>query len=290
MTLYERLLGLDRRWVFLVLTIFVVVPLFIKISPPMGISKEVRRVYDYVKSLQPGDYVVMAFDYDPNALAELEPMAYAILEQCFAQKLKVIALTLSQNGSGLAEQTLLNVVDSTEVYHHFEPQYGRDYVFLGYRPYYAIVILSMGRDFRIPFPEDYYNNPLDSLPMMVGIKNYDNVKCVIDFTGSNVADAWVAYGNGAYGVKLAMGMTGVQAADYYPYYQSGQLFGIMGGMKGAAEYEYLAAKNGPLPNTGPAVEAMKVQIFAHIVIIIFIVLGNVGFFLDKRAKKQREVV
>jgi len=286
MTLYERLLGLDRRWVFLVLAIFVVAPLFLDITPPMAVSREVREVFDYVESLEAGDYIVMGFDYDPNALAELEPMAYAILEQCFAKHIKVIALTLSQNGAGMAEQTIINVVDSTIAYHDIEPIYGEDYVFLGYRPYYAIVILSMGRNYRIPFPQDYYNNPLDSIPMMVGINNYDDVKCVIDFTGSNVADAWVAYGNGAYGVKLAMGMTGVQAADYYPYYQSGQLFGIMGGMKGAAEYEHLAASEGPLANTGPAVEAMKVQIFAHLVIIGFIILGNVGFFLDKRAKKK----
>jgi hypothetical protein len=289
MTFYQRLLGLDRRWVFLVLAISVVVPLFIEMTPPMAISREVREVFDYVESLEAGDYIIMGFDYDPNALAELEPMAYAILEQCFYKRIKVIALTLSQNGAGLAEQTLLNVVDSTEFYHNIEPVYGEDYVFLGYRPYYAFVILSMGRNFRIPFPQDYYNNPLDSIPMMVGIKNYDDVKCVIDFTGSNVADAWVAYGNGAYGVKLAMGMTGVQAADYYPYYQSGQMFGIMGGMKGAAEYEHLAAKEGPLANTGPAVEAMKVQIFAHVVIIGFIVIGNIGFFLDKRARRRKGV-
>lgn len=290
MTLYERLLGLDRRWVFLVLTIFVVGPLFIEIQVPMAVSKEVRQVYDYIESLNEGDYIVMGFDYDPNALAELQPMAYAILEQCFAKRIKVIALTLSQNGAGLAEGTLLNVVDSTEYYHGWRPRNGDDWVFLGYRPYYAIVILSMGRNFRIPFPQDYYNNPLDSIPMMQGITNYDNVKCVVDFTGSNVADAWVAYGNGAYGVKLAMGMTGVQAADYYPYYQSGQLFGIMGGMKGAAEYEYIAAKNKVLPNTGPAVEAMKVQVFAHAVIIGFIILGNVGFFLDRRARRKVEEV
>lgn len=290
MTIYERMISLDRRWVFLVLTIFVIGALFVHVEVPMSVSREVREVYDYVSSLDSTDYILMSFDYDPNALAELEPMAYAILEQCFAQHVKVIAVTLAQYGVGMAERSLLQVVDSTRIYHHWTPQYGKDYVFLGYRPYYAIVILSMGRNFRIPFPEDYYGTTLDSIPMMRGINNYDNVRCVIDFTGSNVADAWVAYGNGAYGVKLAMGMTGVQAADYYPYYQSGQMFGIMGGMKGAAEYEYLAAKDKVLPNTGPAMEAMKVQIFAHAIIIAFIVLGNIGYFFDQRAKRRQKGV
>jgi hypothetical protein len=282
------MISLDRRWVFLVLLVFVVVPLiFLNVTVPITVSPEVRKIYDYIESLEPGDYIVMAFDYDPNALAELHPMAYAVLEQAYARQVKVIALTLSQNGAGLALQSLEQVADSTEMYHGLSPKYGEDYVFLGYKAYFAFVILGMGRDFRLPFPVDYFGTPLDSLPMMVGVKNYDDVECVVDFTGSNVADAWVAYGNGAYGVKVAMGMTGVQAADYYPYYQSGQLFGIMGGMRGAAEYEFVAHKEGPLKNTGPAMEAMMVQIFAHIVIILFIVLGNIGFFLDKRAKAKR---
>ena len=71
-------------------------------------------------------------------------------------------------------------------------------------------------------------------------------------------------------------MTGVMAADYYPYYQSGQIFGIIGGMKGAAEYEYLCK------NPGTATEAMRVQVFAHAVIILFIIIGNLAYFLSKR--------
>jgi hypothetical protein len=112
--------------------------------------------------------------------------------------------------------------------------------------------------------------------MMRGIKNYDNVKGVINLSAGNVSDMWVANGNARYGVKLALAMTGVMAADYYPYYQSKQVFGIIGGMKGAAEYEQLCK------NPGTATEAMKVQVFAHVVIIIFIIIGNLAYFLGKR--------
>jgi hypothetical protein len=134
----------------------------------------------------------------------------------------------------------------------------------------------MGMNFRIPFPQDYYGTTLDSIPMMRGIKNYDNVKAVINLSAGNVSDMWVADGNARYGVKLALSMTGVMAADYYPYYQSKQVFGIIGGMKGAAEYEVLCK------NPGTATEAMKVQVFAHIVIIIFIIIGNLAYFLGRR--------
>ncbi len=277
----EKLMSMDRRWVFLVLGVVVIAALLTGIKAPLSITQEVRDVYNFVEGLKEGDNLLVAIDYDPNAKAELHPMAYAILEQAMAKKLKVITLTLSQNGAGMAEQVVRDVVDSVSTYHGFSPEYGKDYVFLGYRPYYALVILGMGQNFRIPYPTDYYTTPLDSLPMMRRIQNYNQVTGVIDITGSNVADAWVANANGRYGVKVALGLTGVSAADYYPFYQSKQIFGLMGGMKGAAEYEKLT------DNPGLAMEAMGVQTYAHLVIIAFILIGNIGFFLDKRARKQR---
>ncbi len=278
-TLYERLLALDRRWIFSVLALVILVALFVPLNIPSSPATEVRVIYDEIESLQKGDYILVAMDYDPNAMAELHPMSYAILEQAFAKQLKVITLTLSQNGAGMVDEAVRGVADSTKMYHGIEPKYGEDYVFLGYRPYYALVILSMGQNFRVNFPADYFNTPLDSIPLMKGIQNYDDVKCVVSISGGNVADAWVANANGRYGVKVALGTTGVMAADYYPYYQSEQIFGIIGGMKGAAEYETLVR------NPGPATEAMKIQVFAHIVIILFIVLGNLGYWMDRRAKK-----
>lgn len=280
MTLYERLLVLDRRWIFLILALVIVGAIFVPITIPATAAKEVEVIYNTIEDLKEGDYILVAMDYDPNAMAELHPMAYTILEQCFRKKLKVITLTLSQNGAGMVDEALKGVADSSTMYAGITPKYGTDFVFLGYRPYYALVILSMGQNFRVNFPADYYNTPLDSIPIMKGIQNYDDIECVISISGGNVADAWVANANGRYNVKVALGTTGVMAADYYPFYQSEQIFGIIGGMKGAAEYEHLAK------NPGPAIEAMKIQVFAHIVIIAFIIIGNIGFFMDRRAKRR----
>jgi len=276
MTLHDKLLALDRRWVFGVLTVFVIIPLFIDFSVPVTPVKEVREIYDFIEGLKPGDYILLSLDYDPGSMAELHPVAYAMLEQCYAKRLKVITLTLSATGAQMAEEIVRDVTDSCKIYHGFKPERGIDYVYLGYKPYPGIIILGMGMNFRIPFPQDYYGTTLDSIPMMRGIKNYDNVKAVINLSAGNVSDMWVADGNARYGVKLALAMTGVMAADYYPYYQSGQIFGIIGGMKGAAEYERLCK------NPGTATEAMKVQVFAHIVIIIFIIIGNLAYFLGRR--------
>jgi len=165
---------------------------------------------------------------------------------------------------------------------------GVDYVYMGYKPYPGITILAMGQNFRIPFPEDYYGTPLDSLPMMRNLTNFNNVKAIINISAGSGTEYWINYANGRYNAKLAIGVTGVMTSDYYPFLQSKQIFGLIGGMKGASEYEYLAEKAGYISwDKGQLIasKSMPIQTTTHVVIILFIVIGNVGYFMSKKKKQ-----
>jgi len=290
MNIFDRMMSLDRRWVFLFVALVCVLTYYVEFTVPIRVGKEVKSIYDFIDSLPPGDIVFIAIDYDPNALAELHPMTYAVMEHCFRKNLKVIITALSQNGPGMADQAIRDIADSLKLdrvyngvlYKGREIKNGIDYTFLGYKPYFGLVILGMGQNFRIPFPTDYYGTPLDSIPMMQGVQNYDQVACVIDISAGNITDAWISFGQGRFGFPLAVGLTGVMGADYYPYLNSGQIFGIMTGLYGAAQYEKLA------DNPGRAQDGMRIQLYAHIVIILFILMGNVGYFMSRYAKKRKE--
>ena len=276
MNIFERISKLDRRWVYLILAAVVVITVLVRYPTPIRISPEVRSVYDFVEAQKPGSYIHLAIDYDPGSLAEMHPMTYAIMEQALCRKLKIIMTALSPNGPGMAEQAMLDIMDSVKIHCGREVVYGKDIVFLGYKPYPGIVILSMGQNYRLSFPSDYYNTPLDSIDMMHGIVNYGDVNGIILITGTSGVDYWISYANGRYNAPLAVGLTGVMAADYYPYLRSGQIFGLMGGMLGAAEYEKLVKR------PGRAMEAMRVQVWTHIVIIVFIIIGNIGYLVSRR--------
>ncbi len=280
MGIFEKLMKLDRRWVFLFLIVVCVVAYVVDYDVPINAEPEVRSIYNFIDSLAPGEIVFVAIDYDPNNLAELHPMTYALVEHCWRKNLKVIFSALSQNGPGMADQAIRDITDSLAVdqvyngvtYKGREIVNGVDYCFLGFKPYYALVILAMGQDFRLYFPTDYYGTPLDSLPMMQGVINYDQVACVIDLSGGNITDAWISYGQGNFNFPLALGLTGVMTAQYYPFLGSGQVFGIMGGLLGAAQYEALA------DNPGRAKDGMRVQLPAHLVIIFFIIIAAINIF------------
>jgi hypothetical protein len=64
----------------------------------------------------------------------------------------------------------------------------------------------------------------------------------------------------------------------YPYIQSGQLVGLLAGMKGAGEYEQLIEK----PGLGLA--GMAAQSSVHVAVIVFIILANVFYFIDRRKR------
>lgn len=283
---FERFMKLDRRWIFLFLVIICVIGYYADFTLPTIVEKETRAIYNFIDSLPPGERIFVAIDYDPSNQAELHPMTYAVMEHAFRKNLRVIFTALSQNGPGMADQAIKDITDSLRQEKTYngvtfpgrEIVNGVDYCFLGYKPYYAIIITAMGQNYRIPFPADYYGVPLDSIPIMKDAHNYDDIAILVDISGGNITDAWISYGQGKFDFPLALGLTGVMTAQYYPYLQSGQVMGIMGGLLGAAQYEELA------DNPGLAKDGMRVQLLAHLVIIVFIIMGNVGYFASRRKK------
>jgi len=90
------------------------------------------------------------------------------------------------------------------------------------------------------------------------------------------------YAQSRYGMRVGAGVTAVSAADAYPFLQSGQLTGLLAGMKGGAEYEVLVQKAGYSKAYMPAVAAMDSQSLAHVVIMLLVIIGNVAYFATRK--------
>ncbi len=266
----EKLVNIDRRIIYLVIALAVIVPFLIPMSIPIYVSPPVQSVYDYIEALPEGSVVMMGFNFCPSTRAELGPMSLAILRHCYSRKLKVIGMTVYYSAAPMADKLMRQVAQE---YGYVEL---RDYVYLGYKQGARQVMLGMGEDISDPFPVDYLGKPTDEIPMMKDVKNYDDIDLVIDFGSGNSPEWWVAYAGARYRQTIAVGCTGVMASGLYPYLKSGQLIGLIGGLKGAAEYEKLIEK------PAKAILGMKSQSIAHIAIILLVILGNVVYLLSRR--------
>jgi hypothetical protein len=277
MNIYERMMHFDRRWIFLVIAIAVVIPFFAPLGLPIVVTPPVKTLHDAVEAIPPNDEpILLSLDYAPATVPELEPMALAILRHSLQRDVNVLVMTLHPAGYGLAERAVTQVAEETG------STYGEDFCFLGFQPGISAVILGLGVNIRNVFPEDAYGTPLNQIPMMDGIRNYDDIPLAVTMAGSGIAEAWIYYANQPYGQDVAAGVTAVIATDYYPYLSSGQLTGLLGGMRGAAEYEETIQQH------DKGVRGMDSQSSIHVIIIILIVLGNIAYFGANKRKRLAE--
>ncbi len=277
MNIFERFMQIDRRWIFLAIGIAVVIPFFFPLELPVSVTDPVQNLYDALDRVPAnGQPLLLAIDYAPATLPELEPMSLALLRHAFSNDVNVAVLTLHPAGYGLAERVMVQAADE------MGKVYGEDYCFLGFRPGLSAVILGMGVNVRNVFPEDAYGTPLNDIPMLDGIRNYDDIPLLITLAGWSAAEAWVLYAHQPYGQDVGAGVTAVMATDLYPFLDTGQLVGLLGGMRGAAEYEELIGH----PDAG--VRGMDSQSSIHVLIIILIILGNIAYFGDRRKKREME--
>jgi hypothetical protein len=278
MNMIDRILNIDRRIIYLLVGIATVAPFLYPSKMKIKTTPEVESAYEYINSLPEGSYMMLASDYDPQTQAENEPQAKAILRHMFMRNFKVIVLALSQDGAALTEML------TTSVSKEYNKVKGVDYAYLGFKPYPNIIILSMGEDFRLSYPTDFYNVKLDDIPMLKNIKNYNDLKGVVEVGGGNVSTMWIQSAVERYKVKLAIACTAVSGPQYYANLQAKQIFGLIAGLKGAAEYETLLLdeyKRLDVPTK--AIQGMNVQNFVHLLIIFLTILGNIAFFYKKRA-------
>jgi hypothetical protein len=261
---------INRRLIFILMALSVATPLIFKIGFPNKVTREVRRVYQEIDQLDSGSVVIISFDHEASSLPEVKPMVVAILRHCFSKDLKVIGLALLAEGTAIGDGIL------REVAKEYDKEYGKDYVFLGFRPQYQAAILGMGEDIKRVFPQDYKNISLGQMPMMRGIKNYQDVSLIITVADGDMPAYWVDYAVSRYHKKVATAVTAAMATSFYPFLASGQIVGLLGGLKGAAEYEILIQK----PGMGQ--RGMDAQSVSHLVIILLVILGNASYFLRRK--------
>ncbi len=282
MTFWEKVMKINRRWIFLLIALAVFIPFLKPLRLPLSITKPAKDVFDAVESISPeGPPLLIATDYAPSTAPELDPMLYALLRHCFVTKRRVMLLALYPQGAGMAQAGLDFILPEFP-----DVKSGEDYVFLGYQPGVQAVVMSLGENVRLAFPTDAYGVSLDSLPMMEHVRNYDDIALVVDLAGSSIPITWVIYAVARYGQRLGVGVTAVSAAQYYPYLNSGQFIGMLGGLKGAAEYEILIQQKGYTEARQIATIGMDSQSIAHLVILALIIIGNIAFFASKSHKKK----
>jgi hypothetical protein len=266
----ERLAAIDRRIIFVIIAVVVAVPVLYPIALPVLVSPPVQDLYNAIDALPPDSVIIMAIDFDPTSEPELYPAFLAVARHAFSKGLKIVALGYIAPGIPIGERGLRVAAEE------YSKEYGVDYVNLGYKTGMTVALLMMGKQIRDPYPQDHYGTPVGELPLMRRVHSFRDIALAVDFAHGVTPDYWIAYAGARFGLRVGLCATGVMTSQYYPYYDSGQLFGLLGGLKGSSEYEAL------IGTPGSATMGMTAQSLAHLVIMAFIIIANLSYFIVRR--------
>jgi len=285
-----RLQQIDQRVIYGVLVVVTVVAFAVTPMPVTHVGPETIDAFEAVDSCPKDKVVLVDSSWEMWTQAENRAQFLALIEHLFRANIKfvVTSVGIAPFGPKMAQDRIGPLAEK------YGKRYGVDYVNLGFKPAGGSAIVSaplgflldaFARDIHGIYPTDMSGTPVSELPIMEGVKRIQDIHLVVCI-GYEPAQEWISFIRGQYGTPVIWSCMSIVVPIYAPYYESKQIAGIIGGTRGAAEYEQLLHERYPVPGekAGEGMQLMTPQSFAHVLIILFIIVGNIGYFSSVRRK------
>lgn len=290
MSLWEKLGRIDRRVLYVLLWIVVLPVLYYPINLPTVMSDLTKEYYDQIEAIPSGSIVVLAFDLGPEGWPELGGMCYASMQHLFAMikenGIKVVMLTYWATGATL----ITNCFE--EVYGPMDKMgavYGEDWVNLGYIAGGEVGMSSFADDVWGISPTDYQGTLVSAIPLMQQVRTIDDIYMLVSVeSGTPGLPEYIRqWQTRKTDLKMLIGALGVSIPGVEPY-RPHVVQAYLPGGKGASEYISLLGAKIPAMLTGQmgkiAVGVNDALSTSHVLVIIFVAIGNIAYFLVPRRK------
>lgn len=270
--MWHALQHIDRRIIYALLLTVCVYALLKPMGLPISVNDSTQMCYDEIQKLQPGDIVYLGQELSPSGVPELIPAFRSTVKLVFERGARIVTGAMWTDGPALCRPVI------EEVAEQMGKVYGVDYVNLGYRSGGQVFLERAVVDIsEAAIGADENGTPLGDLELMADFPNLSAAKLIFIYTsGDPGMQAYIKVVGDRYDVPICQSCVSVSVPEAMPYLRSGQLAGLLMGMRGAAEFEILAK----MP--GSAVAGMDAQSLSHVLIIGFIALGNLAYVFGGR--------
>lgn len=284
MNVLRFLQEVDRRFLYALLVLAVIVPFFIPLRLPTVVSSPPRALFDTIEALPPGSFALFGVDWSAGTRGENLPQTEAIMRHLMKKKIRFAIFVFSDaQGKTLGE----------EVAQRLQGEYGYkegvDWVNWGYRTSTDMqnVLKALGQDVPHTAGTDIHKQSVDTMPVMNGVHTGSDIKLLVDVTPTGSYQTYIQFLGGPYRIPTAAALTAVMVPEAFNYFDSKQLIGMVPGLAGAAEYQKLYEdKYGAPPGKSTTRQFSNSLSFAHLLIIFFIIMGNVAMLLERRQRAR----
>lgn len=275
MSLWDKLVNLDVRILWVLLIVALLVPMVRPIGLPLPMKPQTKSAYNFAESLPSGSWVIMSIDISPMGEPENWPSALAMFRHYMAKGFKIILVNVVPEGTMYAEKLWKNYAKERGY------EYGKDVVQMPFRAGNEAAISSIGADFRGLYETDQYGTALDKLPIFNGFRGIQDVALLTEYASTIHPQYYLQQINAKYGIPVIVSVVAVEGPRFEAYYQSGQAKGVLSGVAAGAEYEILAK----VP--GPAAAQMDALSLGHLLYIFAIVITNCAWWITRKKRTEK---
>jgi hypothetical protein len=271
--MWEKLTSVPREIVMTLVLIAMIIPAVNPLGLPLMTGQMAQDWYDAVDELPEGSIILFDIGYGSGGYPSLGPGNIAAFHQIFEKGHRLVIMSTSLEGSMMYPL----IMDSVKPESNYGATYGEDYIYFGYIAGEQTAMAGVLGDVKAIVTNDYNNNPISSYSIMDDVnepEDYDIVAYVT--TAGGTAEGWVYQASGQYDLPVLGGCLSMMTTSIKPYYDSGQLLGIMDGVKGAADLEFITG------HPGAAIRSSDILSFTQTLVLIFIVIGNIAYWMGKQ--------
>ena len=226
------------RWVITLLLLLAISLPFLstaQIAPTFLTSSDKGASSKIIQGLQSNVPVLVAFDYDPALSGEMEAVSAPIMDQLLSMKTPLALISTNPTGPALAEHFL----QTTSLVNVYKYQSGQQYVNLGYLAGGPAGILYLAGSLNSAMPVDVNGKPAWNSGPLQGIQSLSNFAAVIVLTdNADTGRNWIEQAGPRLGNTPLLMVISAQAEPMIrPYFDSGQLKGLVSGLADAKIYE-----------------------------------------------------
>ena len=250
-----------------------ITPATLLLSSDKGASSKI------IEGLQANVPVLVAFDYDPALSGELEVVAAPIIDHLLSKGTPLALISTSPTGPALAEHFL----QTTSLVNVYQYQNGEQHVNLGYLAGGPAGMLYLADSLTDAMPVTVEGKPAwETGPLQV-IRNLSDFAAVIILTdNADTGRNWIEQAGPRLGNTPMLMIISAQAEPMIrPYFDSGQLKGLVSGLSDAKIYEQTYNRPGLANHYWNSFSVG--MLVAELLIIAGAILGVVA---DRRLRKD----
>jgi hypothetical protein len=310
----ERLQSLPKFWIYSILLVLTTIPLFVTVSVPNEPQEPAIDLYASLMQLPEGGRVLIASDWTGSTRGESGGEFDAIIRILMRKKIKfAIYSTADPQAPLVARDSIARLNDERRKAGLAPYERFTDWVSVGYFPNSEGATNGIANDIRSvfggrkDFPPGRPPTDIFQSPVLQGVRSVSDFPMLIVITASKTSNFTVerVYGK----TPLAFAVTGVMGPETQVFYQSKQIVGFAGGLKGVYDLETMmehginnpgpdgkivvpSSKYGQIPgfpgmpNKGKGTLYYPTLHVALALLILTVIIGNVGMFLSKRANQR----